>query len=179
MSQSIALGSVSSVNFNGTSVDKVNLNGSAIWEGGTTVTVTNVQRSAAAGKINPAWTANGYIFYDPGNTMFNTEQSYSGSVSNGVNGKEIGALNWQTAMGLCSTGGILLGFRNAHSPESCFNKMVIDGETFLRSDAIYYDRWGWSTWSNVFAGAEHGTFFHWHNRGSNLFQGSTSTVVFT
>jgi len=177
MSQSIALGNVSSVNFNGTSVDKVNLNGSTIWEGGTTMVVTNNHRNVPAGKMAPAYQSHGYVFYDPALYMFNTENS--GSISPVVvNGKEIGALNYQTAMGLCNAGGILLGFRGAYSPESCFTKMVIEGETFLRSDAIYYDRWEWSDWSNAFGG-EDATFFHWHNRGSNLFQGNTSTVVMT
>jgi len=52
MSQSIALGNVGAVNFNGSTVNKINLNGSSIWEGGASYTFAVGYRSIPDSKTN-------------------------------------------------------------------------------------------------------------------------------
>lgn len=124
MSQSIALGNVSTTNFNGSAVQKINLNGAQIWSGLFTQQMT-VGSWSTDDKIPLSDYGFGYNFFNDG-AMY----GYLADLTpQGLNGAEVydvsdGGLSGYTTLGTLS---LEVGVQGGVMGVNDFSKMVLNG----------------------------------------------------
>tara|TARA_R110000737_G_scaffold57498_2_gene82871 strand:+ start:2032 stop:2586 length:555 start_codon:yes stop_codon:yes gene_type:complete len=182
MSQSLDLENAANVTFNGSPVDRINLNGTQIWYSGIPFTTTNYHEQVRDDKLQHDHDSWGFTAMHPALSLVDHYNNLRGYISpENYDGFRIGSCYTTTGTNtICTTGGFTIEFYGTIEP--LFTSITVEGQKFMKSDAGYFHHWGQSQRSYIKAAAGTSseiwaTGYHWHGQGTGLFRGATSTVV--
>ena len=181
MSQSLNLDNADNVTFNGSVVDKINLNGTQIWYSGVPFTTTNFHDQVRDDKMMHDHDSWGFTAGHPALSLIE-------HIGRGYIGPEyfdgFRIMSCYTTTGTnpnsCSTGGVTIEFYGTTEPS--WTSITIEGQKFTKASAGFYHHFNGT--SRSYVKAYHGTSsevsatgYHWHGQGTGLFRGATSSVV--